>query len=76
MPLMNAYEEALSERVNFVLLQFLMPVAQAKVNEQLECTGSAFLLLLEIYVSIADSKLRQISYIDYKFNSKPLYSHY
>lgn len=74
---MNAYEEALSERVNFVLLQFLMPVAQAKLNEQLECTGSAFLLLLEIYyVNIADSKLRQISYIDYKFNSKPLYSHY
>ena len=49
---MNAYEEALSERVNFVLLQFLMPVAQPKVNEQLEClgiTGSALLLLLEIY---------------------------
>lgn len=34
-----------------------MPVAQAKLNEQLECTGSAFLLLLEIYyVNIADSK--------------------
>lgn len=47
---MNAYEEAL--RVNFVLLQFLMPVAQAKLSEQLECLGIiglAFLLLLEIY---------------------------
>lgn len=30
------------ERVNFVLLQFLMPVAQAKLNEQLECSAFLF----------------------------------
>ena len=69
-------------RVSFVLLQFLMLVAQAKLSEQLECLGIiglAFLLLLEIYylVNISDSKLRQISYIDCKFfNSKSLHSHY